>query len=36
MAESLDDADAPGESSGPRGPEDTGAGAFEPADEKRT
>jgi ABC-type uncharacterized transport system permease subunit len=36
MSESLDDADAPGESSGPRGPEDTGAGAFEPADEKRT
>ena len=36
MAESLDDADAPEESSGPRGPEDTGAGAFEPADEKRT
>ena len=36
MTETLDDADAPGESSGPRGPEDTGAGAFEPADEKRT
>jgi simple sugar transport system permease protein len=35
MAESLDDSDAPGESSGPLGPEDTGAGAFEPADEKR-
>jgi simple sugar transport system permease protein len=35
MAESLDDADAPGESSGPRGPEDTGVGAFEPADDKR-
>lgn len=36
MAESLDDSDAPGESSGPLGPEDSGAGAFEPVDEKRT
>ena len=36
MAESLDDSEAPGESSGPLGPEVTGAEAFEPADEKRT
>jgi simple sugar transport system permease protein len=36
MAESLDDSAAPDDSAGPRGPEDTGAEAFEPADEKRT
>ena len=35
MAESGDDSDAPGESSGPLGPEITGAEAFQPADEKR-
>jgi ABC-type uncharacterized transport system permease subunit len=35
MAESLDDSDAPEESAGPSGPEDTGADALEPADEKR-
>ncbi|HET8526091.1 MAG TPA: ABC transporter permease [Actinomycetota bacterium] len=35
MAESVDDSDAPGESSGPLGPEITGAEAFQPADEKR-
>ena len=31
----LDDSDAPGESAGPRGPEETGAEALEPSDEKR-
>jgi general nucleoside transport system permease protein len=36
MAESLDDSAAPDDSAGPRGPEYTGAEAFEPADEKRT
>jgi len=35
MAGELDDSDAPDESGGSRGPEDTGAQAFEPADEKR-
>jgi general nucleoside transport system permease protein len=34
-AAELEDAAAPDESSGPRGPEETGAEAFEPADEKR-
>jgi general nucleoside transport system permease protein len=33
---SLEDSAAPDESAGPRGPEDTGAEALEPADEKRT
>jgi general nucleoside transport system permease protein len=36
MAGSLEDSAAPDESAGPRGPEDTGAEALEPADEKRT
>ena len=35
MAGSLEDSAAPDESAGPRGPEDTGAEALEPADEKR-
>ena len=35
MAGELEDSDAPQESAGPRGPEDTGAEAFEPVDEKR-
>jgi ABC-type uncharacterized transport system permease subunit len=36
MAGELGDSDAPEESAGPRGPEDTGAEALEPVDEKRT
>jgi simple sugar transport system permease protein len=36
MAGELGDSDAPEESAGPRGPEDTGAEALEPLDEKRT
>jgi hypothetical protein len=35
LAGELDDSDAPAEGSGPRGPEETGAEAFEPADETR-
>ena len=35
-AGALDDSAAPDEDAGPRGPEDTGSGAFEPADGKRT
>jgi general nucleoside transport system permease protein len=35
MAGELGDSDAPEESAGPRGPEDTGAEALEPVDEKR-
>jgi general nucleoside transport system permease protein len=35
MAGELEDSDASEESAGPRGPEDIGAQAFEPADEKR-
>jgi simple sugar transport system permease protein len=36
LAGSLEDSAAPDESAGPRGPQDTGAEALEPADEKRT
>jgi simple sugar transport system permease protein len=36
MAGELDDSSAPEESAGPRSPEDTGAQALQPADEKRT
>ena len=36
LAGQLGDSDAPEESAGPRGPEDTGAEALEPVDEKRT